>query len=149
MYSSRKTPGFICRRVRRGSDSRAETRSVPDLNTTRPSRTYEAVSTWRPQRVGMGRRTPCRSIDWSPSSTSHAICAVVSEGSIACMSGALGDMGRVQLREDLNLLLDVFNLVLCALEIDNLDSDGSLRSFVVATQLLSVKSKESKSADPL
>ena len=44
----------------------------------------------------------------------------------------LGDVGRVELRKDLNLLLDVLNLVLCALEIYDLYGNGLLSTFIVA-----------------
>lgn len=40
-------------------------------------------------------------------------------------------MGRVQLRQDLYLLLDILNLVFCAFEVNNLDGDGLLGPLVV------------------
>ena len=45
---------------------------------------------------------------------------------------SLGDMWRVELGEDLNLLLDVLNLVLRALKVDDLDRDCLLGALVVA-----------------
>lgn len=44
---------------------------------------------------------------------------------------ALGYVGRVELGEDSDLLLDVFDLVLGTLEVDDLDRDGLLRTLVV------------------
>jgi hypothetical protein len=44
----------------------------------------------------------------------------------------LGHMLRIQLGEYLNLLLYVLYLILCAFEIDDLDGNGLLRSFVIA-----------------
>lgn len=41
-------------------------------------------------------------------------------------------MGRVELGENGNLLLNVLDLVLCALEVDNLDCDSLLGALVVA-----------------
>lgn len=40
-------------------------------------------------------------------------------------------MRRIQLRQNLNLLLDIFYLVLRTLEVNNLDGYGLLCSFIV------------------
>ena len=48
------------------------------------------------------------------------------------MRDALGDMGRVELRENLDLLLDVFYLVFGTLEVDDLDGNRLLRATVVS-----------------
>ena len=40
-------------------------------------------------------------------------------------------MGRVQLRKDLYLLLDIFYFIFCALEVNDLDGDGFLGPLVV------------------
>ena len=42
-----------------------------------------------------------------------------------------GDMWGIEMGEDLNLLLDVFNLIFCALEVDDLYRDRLLRAFVI------------------
>lgn len=47
-------------------------------------------------------------------------------------NNALGDMGRVELGKDLNLLLDVLDLVFCALEIYDLDRDCLLCALVIS-----------------
>lgn len=40
-------------------------------------------------------------------------------------------MGRVQLRKDLYLLLDILNLIFCAFEVNDLDGDGFLGPLVI------------------
>jgi hypothetical protein len=47
---------------------------------------------------------------------------------------ALGDMRRVQLRENLDLLLDILYLILCAFEVDYLNGNCLLRSLVVSVR---------------
>lgn len=44
------------------------------------------------------------------------------------------NMWGVKLREYLDLLLNVLDFVLCTLKVDDLDSNGLLRSFVVSTR---------------
>jgi hypothetical protein len=44
---------------------------------------------------------------------------------------SLGNMGGIQLRKNLNLLLDILNLVLRTLKIDDLDGHGLLRALVI------------------
>lgn len=41
-------------------------------------------------------------------------------------------MGGIELRKDLNLLLDILYLVFCAFEVDDLDGDSFPRPFVEA-----------------
>jgi hypothetical protein len=43
----------------------------------------------------------------------------------------LGYVGRVQLGKDLYLLLDILYLILCALEVNDLDGDGFLGPLVI------------------
>lgn len=43
------------------------------------------------------------------------------------------DMRRIELGENLDLLLDVLDLVLCTLEVDDLDGHSLLSSFVIST----------------
>lgn len=45
---------------------------------------------------------------------------------------ALRDMGRIQLRQDLNLLLNVLYFILCTLQVNDLDGNGLLRALIVA-----------------
>jgi hypothetical protein len=42
----------------------------------------------------------------------------------------LGDVGGIELGEDSNLLNDVFHLILCIFDINDLDRDGLACSFV-------------------
>lgn len=44
----------------------------------------------------------------------------------------LGDMGGIELGENLDFLLNVLNLILCAFEINDLNSDRLLGTLVVA-----------------
>jgi hypothetical protein len=42
-------------------------------------------------------------------------------------------MRRIQLRQYLNFLLDILNLILSTLEVDDLDSDGLLCPLIIST----------------
>ena len=44
----------------------------------------------------------------------------------------LGDMGGIQLRKNLNFLLNIFYLVLGTLEVNNLNGHGFLRALIEA-----------------
>lgn len=51
----------------------------------------------------------------------------------------LRDVRRIQLRKDLDFLLDIFYLVFCTLEINDFDSHGLLGSLVIAAVGLGVR----------
>ena len=51
--------------------------------------------------------------------------------------GLLSHMWGIELREDLNLLLDILYLILCAFEVNNLDGYSFPRPFVEAGRRLS------------
>jgi hypothetical protein len=48
--------------------------------------------------------------------------------------GILCDMGRIELRENLNLLLDVLNLIFCTLKIYDLNRHSPLRPLFIAAR---------------
>ena len=132
IYSSRKTPGFICTTVKNLSgtrQTRRRTRSEQEPPEQYLEQTIRRLSS-RGHGVGALHNYPeVRSLE-----IRAVIPATLNVSSGNGKNGdKLRDMGRIQLRQYLNLLLDILNLVLSTLEVDDLDSDGLLCPLIIST----------------
>ena len=65
-----------------------------------------------------------------------SVVRVLLGGGLDSGGGLLGHMRGIELRKDLNLLLDILYLILCAFEVNNLDGYSFPRPFVEAERRL-------------